>query len=783
MAGGQCDWKQLALCVPVLMVLTLNGICRGEDESNAADLLDEELENVLDLDIEQLQEVSVVPSPYSRTFGSHGINQPSRQQAAESTSANVVSGEEALTRKTTDVGSLLGNSINNPGVYTQHRSPIITDFRIRGYHNGQYLARADGAFWFPARLDVDSILSKIDSNNIDDIVVINGPYSARHGPGFAFIDVATNPTPRTEGQTEWSGRSGVNYNINGQQLNGFQVFEVGGEDYGISVFYGHLIGSDYRDGAGNLVPSSYNSRNLNLAVGLDLTATTSMEFRYLRQDQTDVELAGQFTDIDFMKTDGFAVNFTSVPDVFCDLLTIDTWYNRSRANGSGGRESKQSLFNSVFDQPAPGTGMLTIPRDSFTDFGVASTGFTAAMTWGQRGEVQKTIGADLRQYQQALSETQIRPEGSGGLKSGTNDTFALIPKAESTNPGLFAEVMVPATERLRFRGGTRVDWVDVSADPGAITRRGGNAKPLDTLGPDRDNSYTLWSAYVSSDYDLTDQWTASVGYGMAQRPPTLTELYAMRPFESVLQQGLNRIQGYPFLDPERLKQLDLGLRTYGEVFQGGIRGFHAWIDDYITYQGIAIEPTSSSERITSVFVNTPLATLAGGEIFGEYAAHENVTLFGMLMYVEGRNHTLNELLYGTPSLPVPPGARIGGEVGREQFDQSVGEEPLPQIPPLESRLGIRLHASGPEPTKSVEFLVRIVNSQDQVASGSLLEQPTPGFTTYNLTGYWQPGDGVTFTYGLLNLTDKLYREHLDNRAGNQLYQPGISGFFGSEFIY
>ena len=303
------------------------------------------------------------------------------------------------------------------------------------------------------------------------------------------------------------------------------------------------------------------------------------------------------------------------------------------------------------------------------------------------------------------------------------------------------------------------------------------------LGPDRDNFYTLWSAYVTGDCQLTDVLTANVGFGLAQRPPTLTELYAMRPFESVIQQGLNRIQGYPFLSPERLKQLDVGLRSESERFRGGIRGFYSWIDDYITSQAIILDPTSSSGRFTTVFVNTPEATLAGGEVFGEWDATQNTSLFGSVMYVEGRNHTLNALLFGTPSLPAPQGSRQGTFFGRGAFSQTIGQEPLPQIPPLESRLGIRFHEAEFEPSWTIEFSVRIVDNQDRVADRSLLEKATPGFTTFDIRGYWRPNDRLSFAFGVLNLTDKHYREHLDNRGGNQLFQPGITGYIGSEISY
>lgn len=476
------------------------------------------------------------------------------------------------------------------------------------------------------------------------------------------------------------------------------------------------------------------------------------------------------------------MNLTSRDQSSYDLLTLDGWYNETTVKGSGGRSSKQALFNSVFNQPAPNGGMITLPRGSETAAEVSSAGYTAALTWGQSGDAQATLGSDLRHYQTDLTEAQIRPAG-GGSRSGTEDVVTLIPRGSSSNPGLFAEAVIPVIDGLTIKTGSRVDWVSVKAGPGEISRRGGNGSSRDVIGPDRKQNYGLWSAYVSGDYQLNDDLTATTGFGLAQRPPTVTELYAMRPFESVLQQGLNRVQGYPFLKPESLRQIDIGLRMERERFRGSVRGFYAWIDDYITQQGIAVDPTSSSSRITTVFVNTPEATLAGGEAFGEWDVAPQLSLFGSVMYVEGQNQTLNQLSFGSASLPEPPGSRQGREMGRNAFDQTTGKEPLPQMPPLESRLGFRIHDESPDASWGAEFMVRIVNGQDRVANRSLLEQATPGFTTYDVRGFVRPTDDWTLTFGVLNFTDKFYREHLDNRAGNQLYQPGITGYFGAEFVY
>ncbi len=82
-------------------------------------------------------------------------------------------GSESKARSTSDLGSLLGESANSRGVATQKRNPIVTDPRVRGSRVGQL--NASGSYWVPARADLDTMLSKIDSRLIDRVDVVKGP--------------------------------------------------------------------------------------------------------------------------------------------------------------------------------------------------------------------------------------------------------------------------------------------------------------------------------------------------------------------------------------------------------------------------------------------------------------------------------------------------------------------------------------------------------------------------------------------------------------------------------
>ena len=111
----------------------------------------------------------------------------------------------------------------------------------------------------------------------------------------------------------------------------------------------------------------------------------------------------------------------------------------------------------------------------------------------------------------------------------------------------------------------------------------------------------------------------SLGY--AQRPPTLTELYAAQPFLLVLQNGLNNVTGDPRLKREQLIQADISVNLDGEHVRAGIRGFYGWSFDYITFENTEVvrgPPNALPQQVSLRYVNTSLATLAGFESYLEF---------------------------------------------------------------------------------------------------------------------------------------------------------------------
>lgn len=704
----------------------------------------------------------------------------------ETIAADRVLGIESKARSTSDVGSLLSRSSRNQGVVAQKRSPIITDPRIRGSRVGQL--GASGSYWVPARIDLDTMLSKLDSQLIESVDVVKGPYAAEYGPGFEFFHFTLLSSPRSEDGTQVGGSSGATFQTNGEQWYGRQTFHIAAEDYGVRLGYGHRTGSDYKSGDGTGIPSSYESRDLDLALGFDLTEDQSLELFFLHQDQTDVELPGQAFDLDSSRTNAFEATWIHRDIGWADQLEIEGWYNETRLKGNAQNPSKRRTFP-ILD---------VINYTGTTDVESASTGARAQAVWEIDDGRALKAGVDVRVVRQELDEIS---SGQFGFVV-FNNANSPIPRSLSANPGLFVELTDDTIDGLHLRAGARTDVVtsEVIDDAARLQNLSTGLTPLsieDILGTgELDQSFGLWSAYLAADYELDDHWTLKAAAGHGQRPPSLTEMYAAESFMFLLQSGLNTVTGDPRLDAERRWQVDLGAEYQDERFRARVNGFHAWIHDRITFEAMSTRlgpPLGQVEQVNLKYVNTDRATLAGFETDGEYFIYPWLSVFGSASYVEGRDLTRNgdfatlqaDGVTGAPSVRVP-GAQRGDFSGLNDNTAGggAGKEPLPGIPPLEGRFGVRVHGTLNDGLWNLELAARAVDQQDRVAR-SLNETTTDGYTVLDLRGYWQVNEHLNVLAGVENLTDKQYREHFDFRtpSGLSIAQPGINFYFGSELVY
>lgn len=724
------------------------------------------------------------PAASARTPSS-GIDRPADSNFSARTclTKDSVSGGEALTLSTTDVGSLLKKSSSGLSAGVQSKTPVISDPRIRGSRVGSLAA--SGSHWVPARADLDTILSKFDSRQISNVDVIPGPYSVLYGPGFAFTDVQLLGSPCYQNGPQVHGATDFEYKVNGNQMFAQQTALAGAQDWGARFNYATRSGDDFRAGGRLPIPSSYQSEEMIFAIGKDWKES-SLELSVLRLNQNQVVFPGYVFDLDELVTDGYDVTYTQRDVGGLDAVVTDGWYNRTRFQGSALNPQKQSFFPVLNIIDYVGTtdvdSMSTGYRQSFVLGGLSSDGF------------QLAAGHDLRWIKQELNE--ISSGTTLGLPLPFNDRNSPIPRSYMANPGLFVDYQEELGERLGVNFGARVDYAssEITDEANKLSAVGIGFFPAsyeNIVGTDEfERQFQLARAFMTLRYDFTDEITSTASAGYAERAPTLTELYAAQPFMLLLQNGLNNVTGDPTLAKERLFQLDIGSQYSNEYLRTGFRCFHAWGLDYITFENTRVNlvpPSGEVGQVSLRYVNTELATILGGEWFGELFPTSPLTPFANVRVVDGRDRTRNGRFATSNGSAFVASEKVEG-LARGSFSGVVGSssEPLPSMPPVESRLGLRLHDTSPEPRWNMEVSARVVDNQDRVAT-SLLETATAGFTTWDTRAVFRARKipGLIVATGVENMFDLRYREHFDFRtsSGVSVYQPGANFYVSTSLSY
>ena len=257
------------------------------------------------------------------------------------------------------------------------------------------------------------------------------------------------------------------------------------------------------------------------------------------------------------------------------------------------------------------------------------------------------------------------------------------------------------------------------------------------------------------------------GFGFAERPTTLIERYADGLFISSLQSGFTRVIGDPEIKPERAWQVDLGVSTDQERWRGRAAWYYSWVVDYVTYiDDSVVDPEKFFDARLLNYMNTPLASLTGFEMYGEYDLLPRMSPFGKLSYTQGRDETLDAW--------------------------------LPGISPLEGTVGLSFHNPDKLRRWNIDVGARMVTTQNNLGvirsgdTSTVVEERTPGFTTCYIRGNWNYSKHLRMYAGIDNVFNRNYQEHLDLRLSGpanfgepttRVLATGISPFCGVNWIF
>ncbi|WP_241591961.1 TonB-dependent copper receptor [Rosenbergiella epipactidis] len=181
------------------------------------------------------------------------------------------------------------------------------------------------------------------------------------------------------------------------------------------------------------------------------------------------------------------------------------------------------------------------------------------------------------------------------------------------------------------------------------------------------------------------------------------------------------------LKPEKTTQLDVGAKYQDKRLDAWLSAYIGWVDDFILFR---YQPTQ--KRISQA--DNVDALIFGGEMGASYQLSDHWKVESSLSYAQANNRQAHR--------------------------------PLPQIPPLETRVGATWHTGNWQTTG----LVRWVAAQHRIArnEGNVVGKdfgPSASFLILSANSRYQFTDTLAVTLGIDNLLNKTYSEHL-NLAGN-----------------
>ncbi len=619
-----------------------------------------------------------------------------------------------------------------PGVDAVRRGPLGLDPVVRGLRETQVGTYVDGTRYFPAGpARMDSPLSHLDPSAIKDIEVVKGPYALTWGAGnLSAIRAETqNIPPRTPGLLHGRILSGFHSNLDA--IEG--VASLFGKSKFIS-YWAHANwreGNDYETGLGAKIPADFRSRELRGKLGIQLSPMSQITISGGFQDQDDIDYPGRLLNAEFFET-----------------LNLNARYILEQSKGILRSLEVMGYINDVDHgmnnngkptaQPDP-TRIPPFPLSITIDSGINVKGGRIIAKLVPKNLWKFEVGGDIYSANRDASRQISRSDNQVTLFE--NDI--VWPDATITDLGLFTKLIRPLSEKIQATGTVRLDLVNANADTSSEFF-------AENISTDFDASETNISASFMLEASVSNHWLIAAGAGSAVRTADASERYSDR-FPASKAQTSAEFVGNPKLNPERSTQADLWIEGNYHHVTFYLNAFARRIDNYITLQATDLpKKLPLSPPTVFKYVN-------GEADFWGLEASTNLRLT--------RHLTTN--LTGT---------YLWGE------DNSL-DEPVLGVAPLTGEAGVRYQGSNNQ--FFLEGLVHAVYEQDRIAR-KRGETETAGYATVDLRGGLQLVQGLEFRFGVLNLLDKEYINHLNAKnpfTGRQIPEPGRVFFSNLSFTF
>jgi iron complex outermembrane recepter protein len=324
-------------------------------------------------------------------------------------------------------------------------------------------------------------------------------------------------------------------------------------------------------------------------------------------------------------------------------------------------------------------------------------------------------------FQNDLSEFDLQAgHGRGGAFKGTIGVWGMTRRFVTEG----AEALSPAVDQTGFAG---FFYEEATLNPHVTFQFGGRVERA-SFEPDADEpprDFTNFSGSVGLLAHPTDRTTIAVSLARASRNPALEELY----FHGAHPGNFQFENGDADLEAEKATGFDVSARWRGRRVSGEVTYFLNNISSFIFR-----EFTGGIEDDLPVTVFT-----AGDSRLQGIESHVDVSISSLVGIEGGLDYVHGEL--------------------------TSSNRPLPRMPPLRGRLGLRLQKNAFQAGMDAAFTA----TQDRIftidgPNGAIGETPTDGYRLLKLFAAYSFGQGQvtnTITARLDNVANELYHNHLN----------------------